>query len=285
MKRTRGLWLSIMFVLALVLAAVVGLLTSVKPVLGLDLEGGVSVILKAPDGTPRPVLDQAVDNIRNRVDSAGVSEPEIFVTGTNIEVQLPGLARGSIRPENKTQYCLIGAEGQSFGCYTDQIEADNTLGTAKVQEQVQTVCIVQGDGTVTQSCTGTQKDADTELKAITPQKQTTGDNKGKWCLQDTNGVQFGCFDTKKAANDAQSGLTAKENTQYCLNSGSATLSCYAEKTSADASLAAIKVTKETKRYCVISSAGKTLGCPLSLDDANALLQQTGQEHLLELIGT
>ena len=45
------------------------------------------------------------------------------------------------------------------------------------------------------------------------------------------------------------------------------------------------MTKETKRYCVISSAGETLGCPLSQDDAQALLQQTGQERLLELIGT
>jgi len=285
MKRTRGLWLSIGFVLVLVVSSVVGLLTSVKPILGLDLEGGVSVILKAPDGTPRSVLDQAVDNIRNRVDSAGVAEPEIFVTGTNIEVQLPGLARGTVQTQNKTQYCLIGQNQHSFGCYADQVEANNTLGTTKVEPKLISVCIQQGDGTVTPSCFGSKTDAQTELKAIKPQKQTTGDNKGKWCLQDTNGAQFGCFDTQKAATDAQSGLTTKDTTQYCLNTGSSTLSCYQEQTNADASLAAIKVAKETKRYCVISSSGETLGCPLSQDDANALLQQTGQEHLLELIGT
>ena len=102
MKGTRWLWVSIGMVLALVVASLIGFATGVlKPQLGLDLEGGVSVILQAPPGTPDPVMQQALENIRNRVDAFGVGEPQIFVSGTNIEVQrsgpLPALSRVSGR--------------------------------------------------------------------------------------------------------------------------------------------------------------------------------------------
>jgi preprotein translocase subunit SecD len=62
-----------------------------EPVLGLDLQGGISVVL-APVGNFRPSgLDVAVDIIRNRVDSLGVAEPEISRQGDNIVVDLPGV--------------------------------------------------------------------------------------------------------------------------------------------------------------------------------------------------
>ena len=61
------------------------------PVLGLDLRGGVSVVL-SPVGNYKPdAVDVAVDVIRNRVDSLGVSEPEISRQGNDIVVDLPGV--------------------------------------------------------------------------------------------------------------------------------------------------------------------------------------------------
>lgn len=74
------------------LAAVI--LTDTKPKLGLDLEGGLSIILAAEgEGVDEPgVLDQTVEVIRQRIDALGVAEPEVTVAGTeNILVQLPGL--------------------------------------------------------------------------------------------------------------------------------------------------------------------------------------------------
>jgi preprotein translocase subunit SecD len=78
-----------------VLVAVAGLgatlASSNEPVLGLDLQGGISVVL-APVGKFKPSsLDVAVDIIRNRVDSLGVAEPEISRQGDNIVVDLPGV--------------------------------------------------------------------------------------------------------------------------------------------------------------------------------------------------
>lgn len=65
----------------------------ISPRLGLDLQGGFSVLLEAPQGTDRAVLDQAVDVIRRRIEAlGGVQEPEVAVAGVrSIEVQLPGV--------------------------------------------------------------------------------------------------------------------------------------------------------------------------------------------------
>ena len=61
MKRSRGLWVSIIAVVLLVAVSVAAFATGrLEPVLGLDLKGGVSVILSAPDGTPAATMEQAL---------------------------------------------------------------------------------------------------------------------------------------------------------------------------------------------------------------------------------
>jgi protein-export membrane protein SecD len=78
------------FVLALVAASVIGFLQGVRPLLGLDLVGGVSVILTAPEGTTLPVMEKSLETIRARVDALGVAEPDISLQGDlNIQVQIP----------------------------------------------------------------------------------------------------------------------------------------------------------------------------------------------------
>jgi protein-export membrane protein SecD len=63
-----------------------------RPKLGLDLQGGLSVVLTATGEVEEGVLDQTVEIIRNRVDSLGAQEPDISRSGTeNIIVQLPGI--------------------------------------------------------------------------------------------------------------------------------------------------------------------------------------------------
>ena len=53
-----------------------------SPVLGLDLQGGVSVVLQpSGDVENEDTLDQAVDIIRNRIDALGVAEPDITRQG------------------------------------------------------------------------------------------------------------------------------------------------------------------------------------------------------------
>lgn len=62
-----------------------------SPLLGLDLQGGASVVLQPPEGTPGGTIDQAIEIIRNRVDAIGVAEPEITRQGNAVVVELPGV--------------------------------------------------------------------------------------------------------------------------------------------------------------------------------------------------
>ena len=61
------------------------------PQLGLDLQGGISVVLQPRTKVPESVLDQAIEIIRSRVDALGVAEPDISRQGSSVIVQLPGV--------------------------------------------------------------------------------------------------------------------------------------------------------------------------------------------------
>jgi len=87
-----------MISLAFIVLLAVGGLTAVivthsKPLLGLDLQGGASVVLAPADGVKasKETLDQAMSIIRQRVDGVGVAEPDITRQGNNIVIQLPGV--------------------------------------------------------------------------------------------------------------------------------------------------------------------------------------------------
>jgi len=62
-----------------------------EPVLGLDLQGGTSVVLSPVGKYKQDTLDVAIDIIRNRVDTFGTLEPEITRQGSDIVVDLPGV--------------------------------------------------------------------------------------------------------------------------------------------------------------------------------------------------
>ncbi len=86
-------YLAVMLVVALGGAAAV-FFTGTSPRLGLDLEGGTSVILSATgegEAVSKESLDKTVEIIRQRVDAIGVAEPEITASNENIVVQLPGV--------------------------------------------------------------------------------------------------------------------------------------------------------------------------------------------------
>ncbi|MEO5575101.1 MAG: protein translocase subunit SecD, partial [Gaiellaceae bacterium] len=67
-----------------------------SPTLGLDLQGGLEVTLKAVPPPNRPLqesdLDRSVEILRDRVDRLGVAEPEIRKQSDDqIVIDLPGV--------------------------------------------------------------------------------------------------------------------------------------------------------------------------------------------------
>ena len=94
MSKTSKNLISIGFVLLiLVVVYTCVFVFDLKPRLGLDLKGGVSVVYEAKGAKiDQGVLDKTVEKIRERVDRLGVAEPEITRQGArNVAVQLPGI--------------------------------------------------------------------------------------------------------------------------------------------------------------------------------------------------
>jgi preprotein translocase subunit SecD len=127
------LWLSIVFVAVLVVASLIGFATGLKPLLGLDLKGGLSVTLQGPSGATKEVMNLTVDRIRSRVDAVGVGEPDISLLGSNvIQVQIPGVGSpGTVKQQGK-QWCAYSSTGAKLGCFTTEAAA-----RAKAEQQSQ----------------------------------------------------------------------------------------------------------------------------------------------------
>jgi preprotein translocase subunit SecD len=280
----------------LALGSVALFATGTRPVLGLDLEGGVSVILSAPDGTPETVMDQALENIRNRIDAFGTAEPLLFVTGNTIEVQIPGLARGTVEERPKVQFCIADAEGNTYGCFDEQNAADAELEAASVQPVVSSVCLSDDPTSeaVTPTlfgedapCFGTQEEADAALEGIAVSKQ-----EGQVCLTGTGLADDPCdFQTREEAETALATIENQVTQTFCVQGkGDQTLAsdlgaaCTPTEDEATTLLDAMTIRSADTQFCVISSAGENLGCFLDRDAAEAKLQETGQERLLQVIG-
>jgi preprotein translocase subunit SecD len=96
MKGGRRHVITIVIVAGLVGASLFAFSRGLKPQLGLDLVGGVSVILTAPEGTTPEVMEKTLETIRARVDALGVAEPDISLQGDlNIQVQIPSVGATS----------------------------------------------------------------------------------------------------------------------------------------------------------------------------------------------
>ena len=105
--RRRSYWVPLLVTLFLAvgsMAAVLG--AGYRPVLGLDLRGGVSVALKPARPVSKDILNQAKNIITSRVDAIGVAEPNIALQGSDIVVQLPGVK------DTQRALALIGQTAQ-----------------------------------------------------------------------------------------------------------------------------------------------------------------------------
>src|SRR3954463_15006747 len=91
MKRFRGYWSLIVILLVAAGALLYTFVVDNKPLLGLDLQGGVSVVLQPKGEADSDTIDEAITIIRQRVDALGVAEPEITRQGDNILIQIPGV--------------------------------------------------------------------------------------------------------------------------------------------------------------------------------------------------
>jgi protein-export membrane protein SecD len=231
-RRTRGLWASVIFVTVLSVASTIGLVTgALRPTLGLDLQGGVAVILTAPPDTPPEVMERTLENIRARVDGFGVGEPQIFLSGTTIEVQIPGTSDSTIEERAVDLYCVAGADGESYGCAPDEETAREALEGLEVTSRPSEVCLVTADGDELQ-CFTSQQEAAAAAAGLTVQPQADdpdepsptapptvgpGPAAEAYCVATVAGEELACYDSRAEAQEALDGVTGEVAArQWCV---------------------------------------------------------------------
>ena len=218
MRNTRGLWASIIFVALLVAGGTAGLVGGgLRPVLGLDLQGGVAVILSAPEGTDTEVMERALENIRNRVDAFGVGEPDIFLAGTTIEVQIPGQTRSTVERREADRWCLVSedddGERVSHGCAEADRVVRNALDALEVQGVPSEVCLVTGDAEL--GCESSLQAAAAAQTQLTVAAEVSATPSGspsptvgpapppsRFCITDLDGEQFACGEDRAEVDAA-----------------------------------------------------------------------------------
>ena len=130
----------VVFFLAMAIAyGLVALAGTWKPTLGLDLQGGTSITLRAEGDPGEEALDQARQIIDDRVNGSGVAEAEVTTQGGNeIVVEIPGEnARNLIETVQRTaqlRFRLVACSTVDGRCATTtglpegiQIDPSTTL--------------------------------------------------------------------------------------------------------------------------------------------------------------
>src|SRR4029077_3853044 len=113
-----------------------------RPQLGLDLQGGISVVLFPVKGSNLSTLDTAVEIITNRVDALGVAEPEVNRQGNTIVINLPGA-------KNRSQaLALVGRTAElQFREVTNCVPYTAVVGTTTTTKPGSTTTTAKGSTT------------------------------------------------------------------------------------------------------------------------------------------
>jgi preprotein translocase subunit SecD len=164
MRRSHVVSLAIVLTLA-VGSLVATLVSGNSPQLGLDLQGGASVVLAPKNKVDSGVLDQSIEIIRSRVDAIGVAEPDISRQGNTIVVQLPGV-------KNKDRALqLVGTTAQLFFRPVIQpLPASEATPASTTAPPATTTTAPGATTTVPATPTTTPADAATALKT-TPREE------------------------------------------------------------------------------------------------------------------
>ncbi|MGH9179120.1 MAG: protein translocase subunit SecD [Acidimicrobiales bacterium] len=167
----RGPVLSLVFILLLVAGAVgATMVAGNEPQLGLDLQGGASVVLRPVKEASSGALDQAIEIIRNRVDGLGVAEPDISRQGSNIIVQLPG-----VRDQQRALQIVGQTAELRFRPVIEAVPADEGTPPTNTTTTAPATTTVPGDTSTSTAPTTTTTTAPAGGIPTTPREQDLAD--------------------------------------------------------------------------------------------------------------
>ena len=178
----RRLLIPLVFTVLLSLGSVLAaVLSDTSPTLGLDLQGGFSVVLQARevDGQlpSEESVEKAKDIIRLRVDGLGVGEPDITRQGRTVIVQLPGVtdrakAEQVVGCTAKLEFRPVLAVAGN----PDAVDLPETTTTTAPEGEETTTTVADGEGGET--TTTTDPDEQPCAMAMQPTDALTGERYG-----------------------------------------------------------------------------------------------------------
>jgi preprotein translocase subunit SecD len=158
-----------------VIAAVTATILSGKaPVLGLDLQGGISVTYAPVGKFTSSSLNETLNIINNRVNTFGVAEPNISRQGNDIIVELPGVK------DRSKALRLVGRTAQlRFRPVLANVPATSAVsGATKTTTPTTSPASKRALLAAIASCNATQISALVSSGAVVPSTPVENDNKG-----------------------------------------------------------------------------------------------------------
>ena len=146
----RRLWTTLIATVLIVFAALAGnLITDNAPILGLDLQGGVSVILAPTESATDDDLVIIRDLVRDELENFGIAEPDVRVQGETIVVDLPGVddQQQALEAVNVSGVVQLRPVLNSFECQSAQTDDGSTTGDGVlIDPPTDLSTATQGDG-------------------------------------------------------------------------------------------------------------------------------------------
>lgn len=178
----RGLIASLIGIIAIAAIALGATLVAGRsPLLGLDLRGGVEVVLQ-PQGKVTPkILTQAVDIIDRRVDGLGVANSSVARQGNDVVIELPGIknSQSALQTVGATAQlyfrpveCVIPAYASPA---TAKTPSTKSTGSAKAGTKADVTGATGDEAVLTASTTTKAKSSTTTNPAPTAADCTNGD--------------------------------------------------------------------------------------------------------------
>jgi preprotein translocase subunit SecD len=139
-----------------------------RPELGLDLQGGVSVVLFPVKGSDTSTLNTAAQIIRNRVSALGFAEPDVSRQGNTISIDLPGAKN----PRQATE--LIGRTAELRFRLVENYVPAGPLATTTTTKPGATTTTKAGATTTTKAGTTSTTAAKVSGQTPTTKKSSLG---------------------------------------------------------------------------------------------------------------
>jgi preprotein translocase subunit SecD len=165
-RQRQGLWASVLIVVIIAFGWM-GMVIAAgwHPLLGLDLNGGLSVVYKPAHKATPSQLDETVNIMTSRVDALGVSGANVGTQGGNVVVSVPGIQHPNAVLK------LIGSTGQLYFrhalCYAPPFHAVSTGQTSSASSSGK-------KGSSSSSSTSSTTSTSTSTTTTVPQSAISG---------------------------------------------------------------------------------------------------------------